>query len=162
TQIDDELELGRLLDGEVGGLCAPQNLVHILGGTPKQVGEVRSVGDQTARFDVFREIGHRRQPQAERQDDDAYPVSVYERIATDVKGVRAALERLKDGRNVLRSPNFECGDLVAKTSGRCLNLAHFQHGVPGFGIGQDRQAAKTGDNLAQEFEALVRKIDLLD
>ena len=37
-EIDDELELRRLLDRQVGGLCAFQNLVDISGGAPVQVG----------------------------------------------------------------------------------------------------------------------------
>ena len=33
-QIDDEIELGRLLDGQISGLCPTQNLVHVFGGAP--------------------------------------------------------------------------------------------------------------------------------
>ena len=40
-EIDDELELRRLLHGQVGGLGAFQNLVHVSGGAPVQVGDVR-------------------------------------------------------------------------------------------------------------------------
>ena len=39
-QIDDQLELCRLLDGQIGGLGAFQNLVHIRSGAAGQVGEV--------------------------------------------------------------------------------------------------------------------------
>ena len=53
-------------------------------------------------------------------------------------------------------------DLEAERAGRCLNLAHLQHGVGIADIGHDRQPAKTGDNLAQEFEPLAGKIGLLD
>src|SRR5690349_20955389 len=50
-QIDDEIELGRLLDRHVSGLRPAQNLVDIVAGAPKQVREVRSIGYQTSRFD---------------------------------------------------------------------------------------------------------------
>ena len=76
----------------------------------------------------------------------------------DIKCIRAALERLEGGRDILGSPDFECGDLEAERAGRCLNLAHLQHGGGIADIGHDRQPAETGDNLAQEFESLASKI----
>ena len=82
--------------------------------------------------------------------------------ATDIKCLRAALERLEGGRDILRSPDFECGDFEAERAGRCLNLAHLQHGAGIADIGHDRQPAETGDNLAQEFESLASKIGLLE
>ena len=45
--------------------------------------------------------------------------------------------------------------------GRCLNLAHFQHGSGIAGIGHDRQSAQTRYNLAQQFESLAGKIGRL-
>ena len=82
--------------------------------------------------------------------------------AHDIKGLGAALERLEGGRDILRSPDFECGDVEAERAGRCLNLAHLQHGDGIADIGHDRQTAQTGDNLAQEFEPLAGKIGRLD
>ena len=52
-QVDDQIELGRLLDREVGRLRPAQNLVDIVGGAPEQVREVRSIGHQASRFDVL-------------------------------------------------------------------------------------------------------------
>ena len=51
----------------------------------------------------------------------------------------------------------ECNDLKAERAGRCLDLAHLQHGGGNADIGQDRQPAETRDNLAQEFESLASK-----
>ena len=86
---------------------------------------------------------------------------VSERVGTDVKCLRAALERLEGGRDILRSPDFERGDLEAERAGRRLNLAHLQHGGGIADIGHDRQPAQTGDNLAQEFEPLAGRIGCL-
>ena len=104
---------------------------------------------------------HRRQSRAQRQGVDANPVGVHERVGHDIKCVGAALERLEGGRDILRSPDFECDDLKAERAGRCLNLAHLQHGGGIADIGHDRQPAETGDNLAQEFESLAGKIGRL-
>ena len=38
-EVDDQLELGRLLDGEVGGLRALEDLVHEVGGAPVPFGQ---------------------------------------------------------------------------------------------------------------------------
>ena len=105
---------------------------------------------------------HRRQSRGERQGVDANPVGGYERVGTDIKRLRAALERLEGGRDILGSPDFECSDLEAERAGRCLNLAHIQHGGGIADIGHDRQPAETGDNLAQKFEALAGKIGGLE
>ena len=154
-EIDDEIEFGRLLDRDVGGLRAAQNLVDIVGGAPEQVREVRSIGHQTSRFDVLPKAVHRRQSRGQRQGVDANAVGVHERVDTDIKCIRAALERVEGGRDVLRSPDFGCGDLKAERAGRCLSLAHVQHGGGIAHIGHDRQPAKTGYSLAQKFEFLA-------
>ena len=106
-QIDDEIELGRLLDREVGRLRPAQNLVDIVGGAPEQVREVRSIGHQTSRFDKFPKAVHRRQSRAQRQRVDANRLALASGSLTDIKCIRAALERLEGGRDILGSPDFE-------------------------------------------------------
>ena len=39
-EIDDEIEFGRLLDRDVGGLRPAQNLIDQLGGAPKRSGKL--------------------------------------------------------------------------------------------------------------------------
>src|SRR6516225_6658198 len=43
-EIDDEIELGRLLDRDVGRFRSAQNLVDEIGSAPKQVRKVCSIG----------------------------------------------------------------------------------------------------------------------
>ena len=45
-QIDDEIELGRLIDRDIARLRPAQNFVSIVGGTLKLVREVWSIGDR--------------------------------------------------------------------------------------------------------------------
>jgi hypothetical protein len=54
---------------------------------------------------------------AQRQGVDANPVGAYERVGTDIKSLRLALERPEGGRDILRLPDFECGDFEAKHPG---------------------------------------------
>src|SRR5262245_55797254 len=85
-------------------------------------------------------------------------IAVQNRIGSNIKRLRATLERFEGGRDILRSPNFESNNIEANRAGRGLSFAHFQHRGGIAGIGHDRQMAQTGDNLAQEFEPLAGKI----
>ena len=49
-------------------------------------------------------------------------------------------------------------DIQSERADRSLSLAHLQHRGGIIGINQDRQPLQTGDNLAQEFEALAGKL----
>src|SRR5262249_22463073 len=51
-EIDNELELLRLLHLEVGGLWTLQNLVHVGGGAPVKVCKVHSVGHKPPGFHI--------------------------------------------------------------------------------------------------------------
>src|SRR6266403_1448292 len=51
-EIDHQLELGRLLDWQIGGLGALENLVHVGCRAPIQIRKVRSVGHKAAEIDI--------------------------------------------------------------------------------------------------------------
>ena len=86
-----------------------------------------------------------------------------ERVATHIKRLRAALERVEGGRDILRLSDFELGDNVeAELVGRDLNLIHIQHGSGIADIGHDRQSAEIRKNLAQELESLASRVSLLE
>ena len=44
SHIDDQLELGRLLDGQVAGLRAPEDLIHVGGEASEQISDA-SLGE---------------------------------------------------------------------------------------------------------------------
>jgi hypothetical protein len=73
-----------------------------------------------------------------------------------------AIKGVEGGRDLLRSPDFDCGGLEAERAGRCLSLAHLQDSGGSADIGHDRQTAHTRDNLAQEFDSLASKIGDLE
>jgi hypothetical protein len=74
-----------------------------------------------------------------------------ERIQHDIKRVNAALERLNGGPDVLRLPDFTCGDFQVNLAGRFLELLYLQRSGIKANIGQDRHTPKSWDYLAQEF-----------
>src|SRR3990172_7036777 len=47
--VDRELKLGRLLDGQVGGLGAAEDLIHVGGGAAEQVRQARGIRHQATR-----------------------------------------------------------------------------------------------------------------
>src|SRR5713101_6927850 len=70
-EVDDQLELRRLLDGQVGGLAAFQNLVHVSGGAPIIISKVRSIGHKAPGIDKLPPWVHCRQPGLGRQVHEA-------------------------------------------------------------------------------------------
>ena len=52
-EIDDQLERHGLLHGQVPRLGSLEDSVYVVGGTPVQVRETRSIGHQTASHDPF-------------------------------------------------------------------------------------------------------------
>ena|SRR2546421_13099052 len=70
-----------------------------------------------------------RTSRGQRQGVDSNLVGEYERVGFNIKRIRAILELLEGGSDILRAPNFQRVDLKAERAGRCLNLAHLQHGV---------------------------------
>jgi len=101
---------------------------------------------------------HRRQSRAHRQNVDANPVRVQERVGTKIKCIRAVPEGLEGRYDILSSPDFGCSDPKAEPAGRCLSLAHIQHGAGIARINHDRQPAKTGYDLTQELEFLATSV----
>src|SRR5262245_54253121 len=60
-EVDDELELGRLLDRQIGGLGTLENLVHVNGSAPVEVKNVRAIRHEATGVDMELQGEHRRQ-----------------------------------------------------------------------------------------------------
>ncbi|MGC1745876.1 MAG: hypothetical protein WA754_25440 [Pseudolabrys sp.] len=121
-EVDDQLELGRLLDRDVTRFRAAQNFVDILGCAAEQVRNARPVRHETSRIDVFPQAVHRRQSCAQRQDIDANAVGVGERVGAHVQRLRPGLEPLEGRRDIVGAVDFEPVDLEPKPAGHSLNL----------------------------------------
>src|SRR5262245_14184255 len=75
-EIDDQLKLGRLLNGEVGGLGTFEDPVHIGRGAPGLLGEVRAIRHETTSIHEFPTKEHRRDPGCCRKVRKPLPVRV--------------------------------------------------------------------------------------
>jgi hypothetical protein len=69
--VDHEMKLRGLLDRQLGGPRALENLVYLGGGTVKEIGKVLAIAHQPAGDDVLALCKHRRQPVAEREFGDS-------------------------------------------------------------------------------------------
>src|SRR5215472_6112508 len=76
AEIDDEIELGRLLDRDVSWLCPTQNLVDEIGGPPKHVRKIRSIRHQARSFEVGTGAVHRGQSLMQGQGVDLNAIGV--------------------------------------------------------------------------------------
>jgi hypothetical protein len=58
------IELGRLLDRQIGRFRSPQNLVNEFGSAPEEIEDTWTIGYETTRFGVLPNSMHCRQPDA--------------------------------------------------------------------------------------------------
>jgi hypothetical protein len=105
-EIDHQLELGRLLDRNVGWLRAAQNLVNQFSGAPEHIGVVRSVGDQAPGFGQYPQTPYNRQPRLLRQTIDANRVAIQERVDTDIERFCVAAEFTDRGSDIVSTTDF--------------------------------------------------------
>jgi hypothetical protein len=90
-QVDDQIELGRLLNRDVDWGSAPQNLVDKIGGAPPQIREAWSKGYQPTGGHMLAVAAHSWQSRAVGQSDEVCPVGIYEWIVCYIKRFCATL-----------------------------------------------------------------------
>src|SRR5262252_10485282 len=86
-EIDDQLELGWLLDWQVCGLSTPENLVDISRGAEIKMRETHPVGHQTAGLDELSSDVNGGQPIACRQFDDHSGIGLEQAVKSDKESV---------------------------------------------------------------------------
>src|SRR5262249_10089101 len=70
-EVNHQLELRRLLDGQIAGLRALEDFVHVGGGTPKEIAEIRAVAHEAASLHMVSPREKRRQPIPQSQLGDS-------------------------------------------------------------------------------------------
>ena len=76
----------------------------------------------------------------------------------NIKRLRAALEPLKRGRDIVSAPDWQRDDLQAERARRRVNLHPLRHAAGIVGIGHHGQSTQPWENLAQESDAFSAKI----
>src|SRR5215510_7636420 len=96
-EVDDELELRRLLDRQVGGFRALEDLVHIGGDAPEHVGEKWRIGHQPPGQHVFLPEVKRRKPTLSSERHNLRAVSVEEVVRNYLEHVRVLTRCGREG-----------------------------------------------------------------
>src|SRR3972149_5120560 len=89
-EVDHQLELRRLLHGEVRRLGALENLVDVVCRAPHEVRSIRRVGHEAAGLNGFGKLGHRGEPGLQGESGNPCPLSVEDRASRNYDdGARA-------------------------------------------------------------------------
>src|SRR5437870_9347302 len=121
-EVDHQFELAWLLDGKVRGLGAFEDLVHIDGGTPIQIGKARSIRHETPHFHELPPSVHRRNAQLRRQFNDSLPPAREYSVATHEQSAGVlALDRSKYGVDLAQIPCFKHSQPHAERLGGCFH-----------------------------------------
>src|SRR5262249_8205647 len=107
-----------------GGCCAAAAVEHPRARAIRRATSPRPqgtrIGHQTSRVDLLASPVHRRQSRVQRQSVEPNPVGSEERVGRNIKCLYAALEGLKRGRDILRTPNVAPDDLKGRVGPRLL------------------------------------------
>src|SRR2546426_11666379 len=96
-EVDDQIELGRLLDGQVAGLGALQNLVHVGGGTAPQVVRIWPISDEAANVGEIPERIHCRQVVLDAQVSEPAQVGVEQEVILNDEGGGTCSDHIREG-----------------------------------------------------------------
>src|SRR5882724_5141305 len=96
-EVDDQLELRRLLDGQIARLGALENLVHVGRGAPKQISKVRSIGHKAPGIDILPPWKHRWQPGLGRQVHEASSLTEEHGAYQHSQSTRAPRGHVREG-----------------------------------------------------------------
>jgi hypothetical protein len=96
-KIDDQLEHGRLDDGQFGRFSSPQDFAGVDPNLPIGIGNVRTVGHQKACSGKFSEAVERGNPLPDGQRDEPIDVASEQCIACDEERAYPLLSKSREG-----------------------------------------------------------------
>src|SRR5713101_4005688 len=156
--VDDELELRWLLDGQVRGLGALEDLVAVDGGAPTQVRKARAVGHEPPCLHILLQLVHRWQPTLRRKGDDPVDVTLLDRVSCDEqRGGALPHHRGKRALQLVATAHFENLECHAQGSRSSLNLVEVGYLRWISRIPKESQARQFQYGLVEEGEPFCRQ-----
>src|SRR5262249_46708451 len=146
--VNYKIELTWLLDRDVGRLRSAQDLVHKIGGTPKQLLSTWSIVYQSPSPDRVSEPGHRWNPCGSRQLCNRILIGIGQRIDANIEDITAALESLNGIADIFRFMNLKYFVFKFEGFAGALTLTNPPHRRCIVRIGDNRQAPQIGNKLA--------------
>src|SRR5215813_1256132 len=159
-EIDDQLELRRLLHGKIGGFHTLQNLVDVNGRAAVRVADTLPVGYEASGFHVRRRVGDRGQPVPPCEVGDLGSLRERYGILPHDNQCLCALTRCsREGAiEVLNAGHLLGLKLELQgTSGRFRFLV-FEYGAPDVGVPESRHADKPGNGFLEKLEPLPAEL----
>ena len=159
--VDDQLELGRLHDRQVGGLGALEDAAGIDADLTIGIRQARSVAHQPAGFGIFDATIYRGNPVERRQLDQLDTPAGEGRAGADEKGVGPLAHKSRECRiDLAAAAGVEDLDLQPHGAGGRLDVSQSWTSVSRIGrIDEHGHTSRSGHQLAQEFQPLCRQLD---
>src|SRR5499433_1038857 len=157
-QVDDQVEFGRLHDGQVGRLGALENFVHVGRCAAIQVRIAYSVADQSPGIDELARAINRRQPMLHRKVDDALLICLRDSIYHNDECVGApragVIERAPE---CVRLAQIEKLRLNTQGACRCLDPGPVTSNRVVTRIGENRDPRESRNYLPDQLEPFRRQ-----
>ena len=151
----DQLELGRLLDRQVGGLLALENAAGVDANLAIRLCNAGSVAHQTAGRGVFAPIEDRRYRVARRQCDQLIAPAVEERIGGDKERASALLRKDREGRvDATFAAGLHDMNFFPDGARRCLQVFQLDLSIRIIWVHKHSDHRDIGNRLAQHLQAL--------
>src|SRR5262249_8389856 len=143
-QVNDEIVPGGLLDRQVFGLGAAQDLVDVVGHALEQGRKVWSIGHQASSLDISASGVGCWQARRERQRANRASISECQRLAHDEQRISIRCNRGEGGRNIVATSNLRCQYFQPEGNGCGPNDIAFQPVGEIVAVEQDRQPPQIG------------------
>src|SRR5688572_9761997 len=151
-EIDDQLELGGLLDGQVSGSGAPEDPVYVPGSTPRHVDKTRAVCHETTRLHEVRVLVNRGQADLRSELREAPALQPEHRMRMDEECLQPCGTRCcEGGAYLIRSPSDEELDLQTQACGFTLDGAVFLGDEGG-------DSTEPGQGVLEQLKSLPRQL----
>ena len=163
-EVDHEFERSGLLDRQIGGLGAPENLVDVASGPPLHLGNIHSVGHEAAWLNKHLELIDCGDPMRGRKIDDCLSMQEHEgRRGHEDTLIVILLHAEEGGSQIPRSAHNERMNLYAEVSsrGRDLLIEPIEYLGERRGcdiLAKDRDLRKIRYNRFEKLEALRNEI----
>src|SRR5262249_15478786 len=154
-EVDDQLELCRLLDRQIRSLLPLENPASIGANLAITIQHAGSIANQATRLDEISQViycGHR---VARRQRDDLFIAAVEERIVIDKKRIGPLLdERRKYSVEVAFAAGVYDANLLPDGTSRHLHILYIGFGARIARIDENGDQGGFGHQLAQQLQPL--------
>src|SRR6266545_2751073 len=151
--VDHQLELRRLLDGQVGRLGALEDLIDVGCGAPEHVRTARPIRHEATDLRLLNLPAHRRQAALGCEVCDSCSVSSEERVRQDEEHVRPLSGDCREGSvEVVGAASLQNSKLHPQRPGRARRLSHHEWVAAGVRILEDGDPGDPGHSLFEQLQ----------